>query len=434
MTDMPLSAPPGAATHLRGRRLVLARTMWVALVGFTIALFAVSISTYFTRLQAICVTPVACAMDGALSPASMHAVRQIGLSPYSYAVYTVALYIFVEVVWAAVGFLIFWRRSDQWIGLVGAFVFVTYNLGVREGVTYVLPLAAPAWDFPVKCVNSLVIGGVVLFFFLFPNGRIAPRWMRWPVVMFAFVPAVTIFSPANSPLNTDTGNPWINSLTFLGTLTAITLTQIYRYRRVSGPREREQMKWALFGMSSSVIGVFCLNLAPLLVPALQNTNGPYNALLNTVYPLALLPIPMFVAVSILRSRLWDIDVIIRRTLIYGTLTSLLAGVYLAVVVSAQTVGQRVTGQNQLPPWLIVITTLLVATLVAPLRRQVQRVIDRSFYRTRYDAARTVEAFASTLRTELDLSDLHAHLIQVVDQTMRPAHISLWLRSSPPRRT
>jgi hypothetical protein len=127
-----------------------------------------------------------------------------------------------------------------------------------------------------------------------------------------------------------------------------------------------------------------------------------------------------------------VDIFIRRTLIYGTLTVILAGIYFAVVAGAQALAERLTDQTRPPAWLIVVTTLLIAALFTPLRRRIQRVIDRRFYRSRYDAARTVEAFAATLRTELDLGALSTHLVQVVEQTMRPARMGLWLRQEPTR--
>jgi hypothetical protein len=415
------------ATRLRGRPLLLARSAWVVLVVLILVLATLSFPAYFARLQQTCLSQATCSMDGALSAAGMDAVRRLGFSPYGYAVYTVALYGVVAFIWATVGLLIFWRRSDEWIGLVGSFVLVAYHPGVREGITYALPFANPAWDLPVKTVNGLVIGALVLFFFLFPDGRLVPQWMRWPAAVLAIYPAASIYLPANSPLNNDTGNPWLGDLTFLATLAAITFVQIYRYRRVSGAHQRQQVKWALLGMTMSVIGLFCLGIAPVFNPSLVATDNPYEAYINTLYPLVLLPIPVFIGVAILRSRLWDIDVIIRRTLIYGTLTAILAVVYFGCVIGFQALTQVLTGQRSLPPPVIVASTLLIAALFSPLRRRLQRFIDRRFYRSRYDAAKTLTTFGDALRREVDLPALEDHLVSVIEETMRPAQVSLWLR-------
>jgi hypothetical protein len=147
-----------------------------------------------------------------------------------------------------------------------------------------------------------------------------------------------------------------------------------------------------------------------------------------LYPLALLPIPLSIGIAVLRFRLFDIDVIINRTLVYGSLTAILAAIYFACVVGLQAITEALTGVKSLPPPVIVISTLLVATLFTPLRRRIQSVIDRRFYRTKYDAQKTLAAFGATLRTETDLSSLSRHLVAVVDETMQPEHITLWLRS------
>jgi hypothetical protein len=125
--------------------------------------------------------------------------------------------------------------------------------------------------------------------------------------------------------------------------------------------------------------------------------------------------------------LWEIDVIIRRTLLYSTLTVILALLYLGLVISLGSLVRLLTGQAGQSPVSIVASTLVIAALFQPLRRRIQAIIDLRFYRRKYDAAKTVEAFSATLRNELDLNQLHEHLITVVQDTMQPSHVSLWLR-------
>jgi hypothetical protein len=141
----------------------------------------------------------------------------------------------------------------------------------------------------------------------------------------------------------------------------------------------------------------------------------------------LLGLPVFTGIAILQYRLYDIDIIINRTLVYGTLTIMLAAVYFAGVVGTQYVFRTVTGQERLPQLAVVVSTLAIAAMFDPLRRRIQSFIDRRFYRRKYDAAKTLEAFSARLRDETDLAALSGELVSVVKETMQPDHVSLWLR-------
>jgi hypothetical protein len=144
-------------------------------------------------------------------------------------------------------------------------------------------------------------------------------------------------------------------------------------------------------------------------------------------------IPLSFGFAILRYRLWEIDHIINRTLVYASLTVLLALIYLGLVIALQSLVRVLTGAGTQQPLIIVASTLMIAALFQPLRRRIQAIIDRRFYRRKYDVAKTVEAFSATLRNEVDLSQLSEQLLAVVQETMQPTHISLWLRQPEPSR-
>jgi len=213
------------------------------------------------------------------------------------------------------------------------------------------------------------------------------------------------------------------------------LAQIYRYRRVSTALERQQTKWVLYGASLLLGGasagaqaltllVPAISLSPPLAPADLAADAVLNGLLQLLLPVTL-------GVSILRFRLFEIDVLIRRTLIYAVLTALLALAYFGTVLGLQGLIGTLTGQRQ-STVVTVLSTLVIAALFVPLRARVQAVIDRRFYRRKYDAARTLTAFGAALREEVELAHLAGQLVEIVQESMQPAHVSLWLKPSADR--
>jgi glucan phosphoethanolaminetransferase (alkaline phosphatase superfamily) len=222
-----------------------------------------------------------------------------------------------------------------------------------------------------------------------------------------------------------------NLLIFLGLWTCCALAQVYRYRRVSGPVERQQTKWVVFGVTVCAALLVGFLLPIVFFPVLTRP-GVLSLVLDLTGltiggSLGLLLIPLSIGAAILRYRLYDIDVIINRALVYVTLTLTLAVVYFGSVAVLQYLLRSLTGQDaQLT---IVASTLGIAALFQPLRRRIQSTIDRRFYRRKYDTARTLEDFSARLRNDRDLEQLKGELLSVARETMQPSHVSLWLRDS-----
>jgi hypothetical protein len=211
---------------------------------------------------------------------------------------------------------------------------------------------------------------------------------------------------------------------FIGMVVSLLWSQVYRYRRVSSPAQRQQTKWVVFGTTLAVVATFPFQLP--LDFSLVGGDTPFVLLvLNMGFTLSFLLVPFSISVAVLRSHLFDIDVVINRTLVYGTLTAMLIGLYFGGIVALQRVFVALTGEGS--TLAVVASTLAIAALFNPLRRRVQGFVDRRFYRSKYDARKTLEAFSAKLRDETDLDALSGDLVGVVKETMQPAHVSLWLR-------
>jgi hypothetical protein len=214
--------------------------------------------------------------------------------------------------------------------------------------------------------------------------------------------------------------PWLIGLTVMTLLCAA--APFVRYRRAAGV-EREQIKWLFYAC-----GLFALVYVPFGID-LGGTNTYLESISGVLFVLAMMAIPAAIAIAITRYRLYDIDVIIRKTLVYGVLTGLLALVYLGTVVLLQSVFEAISGQQSAIS--IVISTLIIAALFTPLRRRVQSGIDRRFFRQKYDAERVLAEFAQTARDEVELETLTAEVARVAQETVQPESISIWLRDDLP---
>jgi hypothetical protein len=418
-----------ANTRLTGSRLIIARTVWLVLVIPSVGFCVASILMSYQQMQTVCVDLVTCNSAGAaLTPQLLQALLSIGISANGFAVLSTIFNVITAAIWYGVGFLIFWRRSDDWLALLAAFVLVMFNVTSLGGNTAsVLALVYPALTLPISFLSFL--GGVSLglFFLLFPGGRFVPRWMGL-ILLLLIIQA--FFENFLSPLSMPVANwpGWLKLLVVFVIYGSIIYSQIYRYRRVSTPVQRQQTKWIILGVTVAIGIIMGILAVTFLIPSNVNFYSLGGLIVTIIiWPAALLLIPLSIGFSILRYRLYDIDVLINRTLVYGSLTALLALLYFGLIFALQYLLRGIISQNN--DVAIVISTLAIAALFQPLRHRIQAIIDRRFYRRKYDAAKIVEAFSATLRNEVDLNQLSEHLLNVVQETMQPAHVSLWLRKS-----
>jgi hypothetical protein len=417
------SSRSAESTRLHGRWLVIVRIVWVTVVVFTLSIFMLSLPAYFAQLQTVC-TGVTCVYSyGQLTPGTAQALQNLGLSTGGYAVSILALAIASALVFFGVACVLFWRRSDDWMAMfVSLFlVIIGVNFSVQAQATLVTNVQT-AWYWSHTVLIGLGWVSFSLLLYLFPDGRFVPRWTR---LLAVFVVASNLFLDV-SPVPISTLPPWMLGAIFLVNGGSGMVAQIYRYVRVSGPVQRQQTKWVVFGLAATMLVILGRYMPLLIFPSLSASSSFYFLISTYVYPLGLLLIPLSLGVAVLRYRLWDIDTIINKALVYSGLSLLLAAVYLGLIVGLESLLGLVSGQAS-QPVVIVVSTLAIAALFQPLRHRVQAIIDRRFYRHKYDAARTLAAFSATLQNEVDLSQLSEHLLAVVQETMQPASVSLWLR-------
>jgi hypothetical protein len=412
-------------TRLSGRWLILARVVWIALALLIVVLYLVGFPITWQYLSTVCIGT--CSSGPQLTLDQAHAFQSHGLTLSFYATYVLAFELIFVIVWFLVATLIFWRKSQERLAWFVSLMLLTF------GATYVDPLTVlaqqhPMWAIPTGVVGFTGVVTLVLSLYLFPNGLFVPRWTALIGLLWALWTLYWLLHTSPGGLDSPL---W--TISYVGVLALGVFAQIYRYLRVSLPMQRLQTRWVVYGFSVAILAFLALILGGLLLPTslVQSTLSPL--LIQPAFYLIMLIIPLSIGIAILRSHLWDIDIIINRTLVYGTLTVLLALVYFGLIFGLQYLLRGIISQNN--DVAIVVSTLVIAALFQPLRHRTQAIIDRRFYRRKYDAAKIVEAFSATLRNEVDLNQLRGHLITVVQDTMQPSHISLWLRESdrkPPR--
>ncbi len=318
------------------------------------------------------------------------------------------------------------RNSRDWTALLTSVSLVLLTL---------LPLGEPEFvHYPLSRFEQLLVGtygflSIQLIFlllnllFIFPDGRFVPRWMHWLALETNLV-WIALFLTGYAISDLMYGVFLIN--TVIAILAAF-IAQVYRYRRVSNPLQRQQTKWVILSLGMIPLLFVVLIISVILsdyIPPKLNAFG----LATAQFMIAVL-IPLSIGLSILRHRLWDIDLIIRRTLIYGALTLSLGGIYFLSIVLSESLLSALTGNRS--PLAVVLSTLVIAALFTPLRVRIQKAIDRRYYRRKYDAEKILDQFAAVARDEVDLEHISAQLQFAVDRTMQPEMMVLWLKEHEP---
>ena len=408
-----------------------ARLAWLGSGVLVVVVAAAAAPFYYRLLDMPCDTDCAYFQ---LSAVSARALQHAGLPPHFYAYWLTALTVVTLALAWLLASVVFWRPGNHVMAAYLGLALLPFSLAFFSVMTTALVASQPAWRWPVALAEALGLWTVSSFGLLFPSGYVVPHWL-WPLAYVGA--ALSLALAATSTLARALAGEALLSQWLLGGVVALGVlggaAQVYRYRHVSRPAERQQAKWVVLGFTLllAVGSVFVLAgwlVSPFRRPGLAN--ALYYLVGGTANTLGVLTLLVSFSLAILRYRLWDIDVIIRRTLVYAVLTAVLAVAYLGSVLVLQTAFGTLTGQSQ-SALVTVLSTLLIAALFVPLRRRVQAAIDQRFFRRKYDAARTLAAFGAALRDEVELGALTDSLLGVVDETMQPASVGLWLAPAQP---
>ena len=408
-------APAQATLHtgspailgLRGRRLGLVRAIWIAVSILNVGLYLASVPIdYRNRMPSL------------HEPDVRANLAELGLSVELTAAYLVALAVVFTSVCCVVGLIVFARGSDDPMALLVSLLLVTWGTQF-PGTVLALAGLHPALGWLVALLEVFGLPLLVAFFYLFPDGRLVPRWMIGPAVLAAGTLLLAIFFPR---LNLLTAAPVISIPFTLSLFGTMLFAQIYRYRRVSGPMERQQTKWVVFGFAVAILVFLLAILLPVLFPG-YNEPGTLSAFVNTtaLYA-AFLLMPLSIGGAILRYRLWDIDLIINRTLVYGALTAVVVGLYVLVVGG---LGALLAVEGN--ALLSLLATGLIAVVFAPLQRRLQRGVNRLVYGERDDPYGVLSRLGQRLEATLEPQAVLPSVVQTVREALRLPYAAIALR-------
>ncbi len=404
-----------------GRVMTLARIAWMVVAALSVSLFVAGVPAEFTLLSVPC--PTARCTTGQLPPAGLRALEGLGFSPEAFAVYLVTMDAIFAAVCCAVAALVFWRRSDDRMGLLTSLALLTFGTATFVFTLEALATRHPALGLTVDFLHLLGAVSFSLFLCLFPDGRFVPRWTRWVALVWIAWQSTRYFFPEwhSSP---EAWYLWTSAVVWSAALGTVVYAQGHRYRRVSNAAQRQQIKWAVLGITSA-ISVFLVTMLALgafvPVPTSSRSLAAHLIGYGIVY-VAMIIIPLSIGIAILRYRLYDIDLVINRTLVYGALTTIVVLLYVLVVGGLGTVLQV---QGSLIVSLI--ATGLAAVMFQPLRDRLQRGVNHLIYGERDDPYGVLSRLGSRLESTLAPDAVLPAVTGTIQETLKLPYAEIQLR-------
>lgn len=408
---------------VRGVSLHIIRTTWMVCALLVLILFVISLPS---RLPALVQLP---------QEERQIIVYQLGLPVEAFALYLLAMDVVTLLIFILTAAVLYWQKSDDWVVFAVSLALLTFVAAINPSLD-VLSRREDFWRWIFTLVRVTGAGSALLVLYIFPNGKFVPRWSRgmfyvwagWLALWLVFASQSSTSQPSDivqgiaRMLSLHSGElARLLDSARLYTLLVVLLVwfgtgiaaQIHRYRCESGEAERQQTRWILFSLVFAFVGYFAYNLPQRIIPEVMRPG--YLHLLyiivgEPIYLITLLLVPLFLTISIMRHRLWDIDFLINRTIVYGVLTSVLGFLFFGSILVIQRASLAITGGEN-SPVLIAASTLVIAALFLPLKGRLQNAVDRLFYREKIDFRQAFTSFSSQVRTIIEMPELLHVLVQ-----------------------
>jgi len=421
MNSLPLTHNPSVnVIRLSGRTLAVARSVWLVICVTATFAFLIALPYRWSTLA----HP---------SPTNLANLAALGIAPTFFASYSIFWEIIIAIPYVMVGFIIFQRCGDERIALLTSLFLVVFGVGsgtITPTITALLGLH-PALDFLQRSFAALSWITFAFFFYLFPNGRFVPGWTRWLAATWIPICIVWNFLPEFpwNPLNWPT---WL-FVTVVGSFWGTWMfSQIHRYRRVSNVVERQQTKWVVFAvvliilvmLLGSLIGAFIPGYDLMSTMEQPNPQAFSYMLVQWLLSPVMVALPIAIAFSIMRYRLWDIDFIINRALVYGTLTACVVAAYMLVVG-----GLGALFQSSGNFFFSLIATGIIAVVFQPLRGRLQRLVNRLMYGDRDDPYTVLSRLNQQLESTLTSGSVLSTIVETIAQTLKLPYAAILLRDA-----
>jgi hypothetical protein len=358
----------------RQRRFALVlRVLWYVAAVLAIQAFLLSIPLGYERLMTVCMEEL-CYADQ-LRPAGVEALQALGLSVQFYAIYELFINTLAMLIFGGTAVIIFYSRPNEPMALFVAITLMLFGVFVPENID-TLGMLHPNMPWFVDLMRSICWTSFVLLYYLFPDGKFTPRWTRWAALVWVLMQLVPLIV-GRGGLDWGLVAGLIELFAYVALLVLCIVAQVIRYRRSANDTQRQQTKWVLFGFIQAVLTViFFVELTILIFPAAEVAGSLPNLAVSMIQLVSLSLVPISIGFAIMRFRLWEIDLIINRTLVYIPLTSILAVLYATTLSVSQRVFTTATGEQS--QGVAVITTIVLTTTFTPIRTRLQSFVDRHF--------------------------------------------------------